>query len=267
MTVKSFLAEAIKDLQDAGIDTARLDCLVLLEDILGIDRAQLLAHADRVLMTDEIAKLNKKVMQRSRHLPLSYIRNQAEFYGRTFYVNRHVLVPRPESEAIIELLKTCQLPTEPFIADIGTGSGCLGITAALEITHAHIHLYDIDEDTLAIAKRNARAHNIRAQFYHSDLLAMHGGPYDVMLANLPYVPDNYPINKAASHEPQLALFAGADGLDLYRKFWQQIADRQPTYIITESLPEQHEPLIELAKKARYALVATSGLAQLFMLQQ
>lgn len=264
MTVGDFLAHATSELASAGIVTARLDCLVLLEDALDLDRAMILAHPERVLSAAQRIILNKRCIQRKDHVPLAYIRNKAYFYSRTFYVNRHVLVPRPESEAMIDLLKTCQLPLQPLIADVGTGSGCLGITAVLEILHARLHVYDIDEDALAIAKRNARAHKIRAQFYHSDLLTVHGGPYDVILANLPYVPKDYPINEAASHEPKLALFAGDDGLDLYRTFWEQINELRPKYVITESLTEQHTSLRTIAKQARYVQQAQNGLAQLFI---
>lgn len=266
MTVGDFLARATIELANADIATARLDCLVLLEDALGLDRATLLAHPERSLSAAQATALDKKCTQRKNHVPLAYIRHKAYFYGRTFYVNQRVLVPRPESEAMIDLLKACQLPPQPLIADIGTGSGCLGITTVLEIPHARLHAYDIDEGALAIAKQNARTHKVHAQFYHGNLLATHGGPYDAILANLPYVPENYPINKAAGHEPQLALFAGDDGLDLYRIFWKQVAALQPMYVITESLTEQHAPLRALAEQAHYVQREHNGLAQLFIVK-
>ncbi|HSD56293.1 MAG TPA: hypothetical protein VLA92_04020, partial [Candidatus Saccharimonadales bacterium] len=100
---------------------------------------------------------------------------------------------------------------------------------------------------------------------HHDLLDDGAEGFDVVLANLPYVPDSYPINKAAGFEPSLALFAGADGLDLYRRMWQQLSatSNKPRFVLTESLTEQHEAVSELAKTAGYKLAQTDGLIQLF----
>ena len=267
MNVQQFLTETTKKLTAAGIKTARLDCLVLLEDVLDIDRAALLAHPEIELSPAQIARLNNYVIQRQQHTPLAYIRDRIMFYGREFAVNNKVLVPRPESETIIDMLKTTSLLHAPRIADIGTGSGCLGITAALEIHDARVYLYDIDPAALEVARKNAHAHKVGVYIAQQDLLKNCTEQFDAILANLPYVPDHYPINAAARHEPELALFAGEDGLDIYRVFWQQIKTlrTKPRYIITESLVAQCQSLAELARTSGYKLTAAKDLIQIFTL--
>lgn len=273
MTIHEFLQNATATLQQAGIQSARLDTLVLLEDALGSDRAILLAHPERKIPKSTEVELNNKIVQRSNHIPLAYIREKATFYGRDFTINAGVLVPRPETESIVELLKTATFGLSPDIiplrmADVGTGSGCLGITAALEFPGASLDLYDVDALVLGLAVRNAHTHRLRVAPYHEDLLTQAKfRRYDVVLANLPYVPINHPINQAARHEPKLAIFGGKDGLDLYRRFWDDITTLQwqPTHIFTESLVSQHKALQSLAMAAGYKLTRTKDLAQEFRL--
>src|SRR5215471_10178286 len=109
MTIISWLQSSTLKLTEAGITTARLDCLVLLEDETGEDRSWLLAHPEHSLQIETTQKLNKKVIQRARHEPLAYIRKKTEFYGREFYIDHHVLEPRPESETMIDVLKQLSL--------------------------------------------------------------------------------------------------------------------------------------------------------------
>lgn len=269
MTIQDFLSQGVKQLKDAGIDSARLDCLLLLEDELGIDRAHLLAHPETALTPIQAAALGEKCALRATHFPLAYIRGKAFFYGRTFMVTPRVLVPRPETETMITLLTELQgLPPRPRIVDIGTGSGCIGISAALEIPSAITTLYDIDPDALAIAQKNAETHGANVRTKVQDLLSAPAEAFDVVLANLPYVPENYAINTAASFEPALALFAGDDGLDLYRSLWQQLLSQStpPKHVLTEALHEQHAALASLAEQAGYTLANKKGLIQHFVRQ-
>ena len=286
MDIHGWLEQAQATLHTALVTTSRLDCLVLLADDLGKDKSWVLAHPEHELQIEQIEKLNTKIVQRAQHTPLAYIRGKTEFYGREFTVNEHVLVPRPESETMIDILKKLaaksttigqdwlRLPLDDdpddtnhigtSIADVGSGSGCLGITAALELGLKRVEFYDIDPTTFTIAKANARQHKIHGQYYQSDLLE-HVEPHDIILANLPYVPDKYTINQAAGHEPRLALFGGADGLDLYRKMFAQLAGKpwRPWYILTEALPEQHSGLATIAKAAGYSLETTDDFIQVF----
>lgn len=265
MTAGEFLSTATQALKQAGVASARLDCLVLLEDTVGRDRTWILAHVEHELTKSQTTELNKKVMQRKNHLPLAYIRGEAPFFGREFLVSQAVMVPRPETEIMIEMLTKTRLPSSPAIADIGTGSGCIGISTALELPDAAVYLYDISEAALVIAKANAKALGATVHAAKADLLQNVTRHFDVVLANLPYVPDAYPINQAAQHEPRQALFAGHDGLDLYRRLWRQLANRatQPEFVFTESLSIQHAKMAQLAQTAGYRIAAAQGLIQQF----
>lgn len=274
-TIDNWLRQSTVKLQTVGIATARLDVLVLLCDELGRDKAWVLAHPEYVLKGSVVNKLHTKVMQRAQHIPLAYLRGKAEFYGREFVVNEHVLVPRPESEAMIELLKesvgrrSSGVDKEMLIVDVGTGSGCLAITAKLELPQTSVIATDIDPACLAVAKKNAQRLRADIEILCGDLLLslppIYHIPSTVVLANLPYIPTAYPINKAAAHEPKLALFSGEDGLDHYRELFVQIVQQQarPHYIITEAMHQQHTALLHIASEAGYILHGTNGLAQAF----
>lgn len=270
MTTSYWIKTATQFLQTKGIVTARLDAIILLEDILQVNRATLLAEPDMEIKDGAVAALQNLLTRRSTHEPLAYIRGKAEFYGRTFKISNAVMVPRPESEAMIELLKSLvtqpNFPTHPKIADVGSGSGNLGITAALELDQSQVTLLEIDDDALEISKLNVVLHATQVLAIESDLLSHAAENFDVLLCNLPYVPDEYEINLAAAHEPKLALFAGQDGLDLYRRLFDEIADlnKKPLYILTEALPSQHQTLAKLAGDSSYQLTKTDDFIQLYI---
>ncbi len=275
MNIGNFIKVAQNKLKAADIATARLDTLVLLEDTLGINRARLLAEPDTELTAKQQAKLKKLLNRRAQHEPLAYIRGHSEFYGRDFVITSAVLEPRPESETIIDLFKELVLDEALGqkdnniirLADVGTGSGALGITTALEVPNCVVDLLDIDQKALKIAKINVDKFTLGLSIIRSDLLESSAKNYDVLLCNLPYVPDKYKINQAASFEPKLALFAGPDGLDLYRKLFRQIQDltHRPLYLLIEALPQQHTDLQQIASQASYKLQKTDDFIQLFKL--
>ena len=266
MKLEAWLAEAASKLTAIDIGSGRLDALILLEDLLDHDRAYILAHPEIELKPEQLNKLKKQLDRRLRHEPLAYIRGFSEFYGRKFKVNKRVLEPRPESETMIELLKQLKLPPKPIVADIGTGSGAIGITAKLEINDAIVDLYDIDSGCLAVAKHNMMLHELHLHAYKRDLLTRPVQNYDVILANLPYVPNSWKINEAAAMEPRIAIFGGKDGLDLYRRMFSQLSrmERQPKFVFTESLPPQHEELAKIAVSYDYKLQTSQDFIQVFM---
>lgn len=270
MTSSSWLQSATKQLATEGISTARLDCLVLMEDMTGKERGWLLAHPEFELSETQVKKLNAQIKLRATHEPLAYLRHKTEFYGREFYIDHRVLEPRPESETMIELLKNSKLPSKPIIIDIGTGSGMLAITAKLEFPTAEVIATDIDENCLAVAKKNAKKFQTDIEFLQGDLLeplptSKLQSPNSIMLCNLPYVPDHFQINPAAMAEPRIAIFGGSDGLDLYRKLFQQLQKlrSKPNFIFTESMPPQHEELTSIAATADFSLEKTDDFIQVF----
>jgi release factor glutamine methyltransferase len=270
MNIEAWLNKSVRHLQAAGVGTARLDALVLLENATGKDRGWLLAHPESELEDKILRQLQQQVERRSRHEPLAYIRGKTEFYGREFIVSNAVLEPRPESETMIDLLKSLTLPDNATIIDIGTGSGALAITAKLELPDTTVTAADIDPKCLEIARKNAGKHGTDISFLQGDLLqpVLDAG-YDLarttLLCNLPYVPNGFNINTAAGHEPRHAIFGGLDGLDLYRTLFAQLADMptKPLYICCESLPTQHKTLAHLARSRGLALATSEDFIQIF----
>lgn len=270
MTIELWLSENIKKLKQAEIESARLDCLLILGDVLRKNREWLLAHDDTEISSSHLLMLNTKVAQRLTHKPLAYIRNTQEFYGRNFYLDENVLIPRPESESIINLLLSAKYELTTTVIDIGTGSGCLAVTTKLELPDTKVVACDISDNALKIAKRNAKNLHANIDFVKSDLLtSIPDLQSSIFLANLPYVPTNLITSPEITHEPTQALFSGTDGLDMYREFWQQVAKlpSKPHAIITESLETQHRAMQEYARQSGYILASTEVLAQEFILDQ
>ncbi len=263
MTTSDWILETTMRLTSAGNTSARLDTLLLLEYVLQTSRATLLAHPEIDLPATTLTKLNALRTQRLDGVPIAYILNKKEFYGRDYLVNEHVLIPRPETEHMIDQVKALGFEA-PRILDMGTGSGCIAITLALEIPHSKITACDISEEALTIAKHNAKALGARATFKYSDLFsALTGKRFDIICANLPYVPEGLVTSTEITKEPRLALFSGTDGLEHYRQFFAQVSTQKPRYIFTEALESQHSELESLANIAGYTLIEKQDLILCF----
>jgi release factor glutamine methyltransferase len=264
MTIGQWLKKSTQALLQTSIPTARLDAEVLLADELQKDRSWLNAHPEYELTEVAIKKLAAQIELRSKHEPLAYIRGKQEFYGREFIVSPDTLTPRPETETMIDLLletmssKQLKVERRLQIVDVGTGSGCIIITAALELAYQSTINYqlsftglDVSEEALKIAQKNAQNLHVAIDFQKYDLtkapLPLHPTHYTLITANLPYVPDDFHINLAASHEPQFAIYGGVDGLDYYRSLFSKLADDPNCIVFTESLPPQHEKLATIAQ--------------------
>ena len=283
LTIAQWLSEATIRLTAAGIITARLDCQLLLEDCLDISRAQLLAYPDTNLSASQQTDLQSQLDRRMHHEPMAYIRGKVEFYGHEMYVDANVLVPRPESEALISqliLLMQTQTTAEVDIIDVGTGSGALAISAKLALPLATVLGTDIDPACLVVAARNAKNYHLDIALTADDLLPARylrksnhiatdtANRRLILLCNLPYVPDDFPVNIAATREPKRALFGGPDGLNVYRQLFNQIKliddlDAKPQFILCESLPTQHTELAALALSFRYNVIAVDDFVQVF----
>lgn len=215
-----------------------------------------------------------------RQDPPSTLRNYfiVDFYGRDFLVTKDVLIPRPESEMIIDaVLNLCGKPYLPgvkasaskiaedlTIHDVGTGSGCLAITLACELPRARVTASDISLPALRVAKKNAKRHNAKITFYESDLLEGRNFTPDLIVANLPYVDPEWPwLDKVSlSKEPSIALYAENHGLALIYKLIDQIPG-QTKFLILEADPSQHEKIIEYAKSHQLAHCETRGFVLVF----
>lgn len=269
MIVTQYLTMASTKLEAAGISTARLDVLVLLEDVLAKDRAHLLAHPETELSSEQINMLNEQIRRRALHVPLAYIRGKTEFYGREFAINDFVLEPRPESETMIDLLKGLPEIGHATLIDVGTGSGALAITAKLEVPGMQVLAIDIDPNCLKLTKQNAEALQADITVTAGDLLKPIADKQPeryALLCNLPYVPNSFQINQAATHEPRLAIFGGPDGLDVYRQLFTQVDgfSAMPQYILTESMPPQHAGLAEVAAEHGYTVLQSDDFIQVFV---
>lgn len=273
MNFEQSLIWATKFLKSHSILTARLDSLILLEDCLAIDRSKILSEPKTKIDSLRLDQFRNLVERRAKHEPMAYIRNQVEFYGREFYIDQRVLTPRPESETIIDQLNQRLSTThldKPTIIDIGTGSGNLCITAKLEHPHALVIACDNSADALVVAKQNANHYQAAINFYIGNLIdALPNQSLlkdSIIIANLPYVPNNFVINQAARFEPSSALFAGPDGLDRYRDLFQQLSklsNYRPLAILVEAMPEQHFNLSLIATKYHFRLIQTDDFVQMF----
>ena len=202
-----WLARAQARLAGAGVPSARLDAELLLCHATAQQRTWLHAHSDEPLAPHVLAAANAMLTRRTQREPLAYVVGYKEFYGREFTVTPDVLIPRPESETMLELLLAAGLPAAPHIIDVGTGSGVLGITAALELPGSQVTLLDISPAARAVAAANARRHGAQVRMLHSDLLAdypLELPPADAILANLPYVDESWPdTSPELAYEPRL----------------------------------------------------------------
>lgn len=263
MTIAEFLRETTKQFADAGIVSARLDTQVLLERALKQNKAWLLAHGDEQIDPEKLVTLQAQATRRAAREPLAYIVGRQEFYGRNFTVTRDVLIPRPETETIIEELKALPLPDNAAVLDVGTGSGAIAITAELELPHLRTEACDVSPAALAVAEQNAERLGANVTFFVSDLLSRTEHTYDVILANLPYVAQNWERSPETGFEPELALFAVDDGLELITKL---IVDApqllNPSgYIVLEADPRQFAHIKKAAETA-FTHVRSNGLTMI-----
>ena len=263
--IKDWLTDAASRLSAIGIDSANLDAEIILANILDKNRTYLHAHPEKIIDKDQLAIANSNLGLRLNRVPVAYIVGYKEFYGRKFAVNPATLIPRPESEDIINVLAKIPMNAETKLIDIGTGSGCLGITAKLEFPNLDVTLADISANALLVATLNAKALTADIDTLQSDLLQNYPQKPDIIIANLPYVDKTWDRSPETDHEPALALFATKNGMEIIEKLIVQASDSlSPNgYIIIESDPTQHNSLIEFAKKQSFILTNQMGYVIVF----
>lgn len=233
MTIHDLVQGARDRFMNAGISAnlAALDAEVLARQVLGWDRARFLTDRNETATSVFLLKYEPLVARRERREPVSYILGTREFWGLPFDVGPDVLIPRHETEMIVEeTLAITGKDGRPVIADVGTGSGCIGIVLALEIPGARVIATDVSRHALAVARRNAIRHNVsdRITFVETSFLDGVQEQLDIIVSNPPYVPSvsrRGLIPEVRDYEPSVALFGGEDGLDGLRSVLQAAVAR------------------------------------------
>ena len=217
MKIKELLGVISGRLSSAGIEEAGLEAELLTRHALNLDAVAVLNNLNKELTSQKEQLLREIMQRRLSGEPLAYITGRREFYGLEFAVNPHVLIPRPETEHLVEkAIELAQQIHSPIIADIGTGSGAIAVSLAGNLPNARIYATDISPEALETARSNAARHKVasRITFLLGDLGAPLPEPTDILIANLPYVKS---IDCASSPEPHLALDGGKDGLDVIER--------------------------------------------------
>ena len=259
------MADATAKLRTAGVNSPKLVAQVLLAHTLGVPRANIMAYSpQQPLQSHQLATFRERVARCVSGEPVAYVVGHVEFYGLDFLTDRRALIPRPETEHLVELaLKKPQI-SDPLkreisksqIVEVGTGSGCVVVSLAVKLPELRLIATDISADALALAHENARRHKVssRIQFLRGDLLAPVTVRVDGVIANLPYVTtaewQNLPRH-IREHEPRIALDGGQDGLDLVRRLFAQASQRvKPDgWLLLEIGATQGQAVSALARQA------------------
>lgn len=261
MTINEWISSVSASFKSAGITSARLDAEILLAHTLKKTRTYLHAHGDEPIPERAHEIADARAALRIDRTPIAYIIGHKEFYGRPFKVTLSTLIPRPESEDIITITKNIAT-TKPTkrIVDVGTGSGCLGISAKLELPDAEVTLTDISRHALMVAKSNAAHLKADVTLIHGDLLSDCPFNADIIIANLPYVGKDWDRSPETNHEPSIALFAEHGGLALIESLLPQATSHltQQGDLLIEAAPKQHQAIINVAIGHGFTHVKTHG---------
>ena len=248
------IAWAVETLRDTS-ETPRLDAEVLLAHTLGWSRARVLSRLQETISDEMLQQFRTLILRRAAREPVAYLVGRKEFYGLEFVVDRRVLVPRPETETLVDaaLEWAKQRPGPLVIADIGTGSGCIAVALAVHLPQAHIYAIDLSSDALAVARQNVIRHHVDASvtLLTGDLLAPLPQPVDLLVSNPPYTVLDEVDPGVRMHEPHLALDGGSDGLAVYRRLFAAApsALRPGGALMLEIGATQARAVVDLARRA------------------
>lgn len=232
------------------LDNPRLEAEILLSDLLDLGRAELRTRGDLKLSWLHRHCFFVNVRKRAKGEPLAYIRGWQEWAGMKLNVSPAVLIPRDETEYLLEKISGIENPKS--ILDVGTGSGCLALGLAKRFPDAEVSALDYSTKALRVARSNFKKYKADVNVLHSDLLAKikKGARYDLIVANLPYVPTNIEVTREVEKEPQDAIFSGDDGLDLLRRFSFELEQKEVSFaaLWLEFLPCQWPDIEKMFSK-------------------
>jgi release factor glutamine methyltransferase len=230
ISISNSVLEGAQLLRAAGVAEGRRESGSLLAHAIGRDRTFVVTHADEPLETEAVGTFRKLIERRAAGEPLQYLTGYQEFFKLDFEVTPDVLIPRPETELMVEIaLELLNGHLDPFIADIGTGSGCIVISLLHELRDAHAIATDISPDALRVAQRNARRHGVteRLTVIESDCFSKVNADrsFSLIASNPPYIRDDEmeTLQREVGHEPHTALAGGPDGLDIVRRLLREAA--------------------------------------------
>ena len=217
-TVLDVLRSAAGYLEQRGVESARLNAELLLARILGMNRMALYLEFDRPLSEAERSPLREMVRKRGEGIPLQHLLGDVEFCGRTFLCDARALIPRPETEQLMELVEARWMGGGEAL-DVGTGSGVIAVSLALAHPEVRVSATDLSPDALDLARENATRNGASVAFHCTDLLPAEGGPFSLIVANLPYIPsaEMDSLAREVRHDPPTALDGGADGMEVIRR--------------------------------------------------
>jgi release factor glutamine methyltransferase len=256
MHLKEALAQAVQELEDAAVGSPRLNAEMLLMFVLSVGRAYLYGHSERELTSQEEDSYFEAIAERARGVPAQYIIGHQEFWGLDFVVTPAVLIPRPETEHVVEAaLESAQGIERPRIVDVGTGSGCIALALAHELKRAEIDAVDISVGALEIAKANAVRLQLadRVNFREANLLEDFDAPeFDLVVSNPPYVGECEADKVQAEvrkFEPHVAVFGGPLGTEIVTRLLEQAHRtlKPGGYVLVEIGFSQSEKVREMAK--------------------
>ena len=261
MTITQWIRDASDQLADAMIPSARLDSEIILAHTLRKSRTWLHAHAEDEIDERRRDIANARLELRLDRTPVAYIVGHKEFYSRLFKVTPDVLVPRPESETVVTtVLDWLKISQAKRLVDVGTGSGCLGVSLALEVPQIDVTLIDISPKALRVAEQNLAELGAKARLIEGSLLDKYPMTADIIVANLPYVATDWTVSPDTDYEPDIALYAMDGGLGLIKKLIDQAPDKlSPSgLMVLEADPRQFEDIDDYAKEHGFILHKIDG---------
>jgi release factor glutamine methyltransferase len=256
-TVLETIDGGARYLEKRGIEDSRRNMQIMVAHQLACTRMQLYTQFDRPLGESELVPLREMLKRRGEGVPLQHVLGVVSFHHRDFKSDARALIPRPETEELAEWIISMSMGDDLKVLDMGCGSGVLGLTLAAERPTWHVTLADVSEDALALTKENAAALGIgNARFLRSDLFSAVEGEFDGIVANLPYVPESEraSLSREVMHDPALALFGGADGLDVIRRFIPEAFRRlKPgAWLVLEIGHDQASQVEEILRSSGFA---------------